>query len=355
MKENYEKTISELKKEKFPELTNEKNFKNNILRLSSNKTELLYTRFLRESTEDYIGTLFFEVLNNRNKINNIIDDYIKKLCNMSVFNFDDIIMKKDFYFSNLDYFGENFQFLIEQLFTDLIQNFDATIKSITTSSFYFNKLLKEEKTNKKILEEKLNENKLELEKYTIYNFITDNMNIKSSINSALDSVDDFLLEESMNYILDIPRMKIYKKLNEEVIYFELKDFYDLINAYIYYFHEKNIYLRKCKNCGKYFIRNGKQKYCDNIYKNGYTCRNIPDDMRNKSDETPQFIYRKAYTKNIQRRNKNKEANKNIKNKFNLWNCKAVEMRDKCQSGVISIEEYKNWIDNNDNWDKKEVK
>ena len=88
-------------------------------------------------------------------------------------------------------------------------------------------------------------------------------------------------------------MKIYKKENEEVIYFELKDFYDLINAYIYYFYEKNIYLRKCKNCGKYFIKNGKQKYCDNIYKNGYTCRNIPDDMRNKSDESPQTIYRKA--------------------------------------------------------------
>lgn len=355
MKENYEKTMLELKKEKFPELTDEKNFQNNILRLSSNKTELLYTRFLRESNEVYIGTLFFEILNNRNKINDVIDNYIKELCNMSAFNFDDIIIKKENHFSNLAYLGENFQCLIEQLFTDLILNFDSTIKSINTSSLYFNKLLKKEDTNKKILKEKINENRVELEKHTIYDFITDNMNIKSSINNILDSIDDFLVQENKNYSLNIPRMKIYKKSDKEVIYFELKDFYDLINAYIYYFHEKNIYLRKCKNCGKYFIKNGKQKYCDNIYKNGYTCRNIPDDMRKKCDENPQSIYRKAYTKNFQRRNKNEKANKNVNKRFNLWNDKAKTMRDKCKNGIISIKEYKKWIDDNDNWDKKEVK
>lgn len=356
------KTIQELKDEKFPELIYEKDFKNNVFQLSSKGKEQLYTVFIRECKLEQQGTLLLKILNNRILIENIINNYISHISNLQKFDYNNIISELNYDFGELDDIGNNFQYLLEQPFKNLAFEFYNSIESINNSIKIYNPQIadKNDDNDRIHLENFITKNRLKLENYNINNFVKENKKIQSTINEVIDSVDIYILDgikkkDNINYILTIPRAKYVKKGNETIMDFELKDFYDLINAYIYYFYNNSVCLRKCKNCGKYFFKNGKQKFCDNIFKNGRTCRETVDDSRNKDNNDPQTLFRKNYQRQIQRRDNLKESNSHITDYFELWNGKAIEMRDKCRKGLITIDELNKWFNDNDkDWIKGEV-
>ena len=52
-------------------------------------------------------------------------------------------------------------------------------------------------------------------------------------------------------------------------------FYNLLFLELYFILQEKTYLKKCKNCGKYFLTtNSAVIYCDNVFEDNKTCREI---------------------------------------------------------------------------------
>ena len=104
-------------------------------------------------------------------------------------------------------------------------------------------------------------------------------------------------------------------------------------------------LHKCKICGRYFIVKGNyvSDYCNRIREGQTrTCQQIGAqrkyDERLKTDEAV-ALFRKYYKRYYART----KVNQIKPDKFREWNYKAVEMRDRCQSGEITPTEFEEWL------------
>ena len=104
-------------------------------------------------------------------------------------------------------------------------------------------------------------------------------------------------------------------------------------------------LHKCKICGRYFIVKGNyvSDFCNRIREGQTrTCQQIGAqrkyDERLKTDEAV-ALFRKYYKRYYART----KVNQIKPDKFKEWNYKAVEMRDRCQSGEITPEEFEEWL------------
>ena len=104
-------------------------------------------------------------------------------------------------------------------------------------------------------------------------------------------------------------------------------------------------LHKCKICGRYFIVKGNyvSDFCNRIREGQTrTCQQIGAqrkyDERLKTDEAV-ALFRKYY-KRYYARTKVRQIKLDD---FKLWNYKAVEMRDRCQNGEITVQEFEEWL------------
>lgn len=115
--------------------------------------------------------------------------------------------------------------------------------------------------------------------------------------------------------------------------------------------ERKININICKNCGKYFIprKRSNEKYCNNIYRNGKTCKELSYEFKIDNDDAEK-IYRNAYKTQNAKKQRNSHI-KDIEKRFKNWCNIAKKEKEKCKSGQISIEELKKWIDDNKNWHK----
>ena len=108
--------------------------------------------------------------------------------------------------------------------------------------------------------------------------------------------------------------------------------------------EMDISFRKCKWCGKYFIVKGNHgtKYCDRV-PDGKTqsCQKLAalDEYKKKNaNNEAKKVYDKYY-----KRYHARIATRQIKEpEFNQWRYKAITMRDDCNDGKISLQEYIDW-------------
>ena len=110
--------------------------------------------------------------------------------------------------------------------------------------------------------------------------------------------------------------------------------------------ENNVRIKKCKNCGDYFILKGNYKtnYCYDI-KNGETktCQQIASQKNydKKVKNNPEIaLYNKYYKKLFARKKVGTLKEKD----FKMWKYKACVMRDKCTNGEITVDEFKVYLD-----------
>lgn len=110
--------------------------------------------------------------------------------------------------------------------------------------------------------------------------------------------------------------------------------------------ELNLKIKKCKNCGRYFILKGnyKTEYCDRIPDGrNLNCQTIAANAKfaQKRKETPALaIYSKAY----KRYHARMKVGTVKPDAFKKWKYEAVIMRDKCLDGEVSLKEFREWID-----------
>ena len=133
------------------------------------------------------------------------------------------------------------------------------------------------------------------------------------------------------------------RLFAEVLY--PKDIYDLIDFHVRECVKREMKMRVCKNCLRYFAVTGKAstEYCDRVCDSkGRTCREIGAintwTHRKQGDEVFKE-YRREYKKRFARIN----AGKLTKSAFYAWSEEARKKKEDCDNGVISPEEFSRWL------------
>lgn len=136
---------------------------------------------------------------------------------------------------------------------------------------------------------------------------------------------------------------IDRKIFAEVLY--PKDVYDLIDFHVRECVKREVKMRVCKNCLRYFAVTGKAstEYCGRICDSkGRTCREMGAintwTQRKQGDEVFKE-YRREYKKRFARIN----AGKLTKSAFYAWSEEARRKKEDCDSGVISPEEFSRWL------------
>ena len=109
----------------------------------------------------------------------------------------------------------------------------------------------------------------------------------------------------------------------------------------------NYPIKKCQNCGMYFIPNSRldEIYCDYPKENGKTCREqgaILSYNRRLQEKSAYAEYRKTYQQKFAMVNKNKN-DKNLKKEFDNWKKQAKEKIAKLKHGELSENEVYDWI------------
>lgn len=110
--------------------------------------------------------------------------------------------------------------------------------------------------------------------------------------------------------------------------------------------EHDIFIKKCKNCERFFIprRRADAEYCERIYGDSRRkCSEVGATLRyeRKVAENPIL---EAYSKAYKRFNSRTRAKKMTQTEFLHWSEEARRRRDKCLEGDLPFEEFTEWLE-----------
>ena len=133
------------------------------------------------------------------------------------------------------------------------------------------------------------------------------------------------------------------KIFAEVLY--PRDIYDLIDFHVRECVKREVRMRVCKNCLRYFAVTGKAstEYCGRVCDSkGRTCREmgaIHTWTQRKQGDKVFKEYRREYKKRFARIN----AGKLTKSVFYAWSEEARKKKEDCDNGTITPEEFSHWL------------
>lgn len=113
--------------------------------------------------------------------------------------------------------------------------------------------------------------------------------------------------------------------------------------------ENNFIIKKCKNCGKYFITtNPRVNYCDNLFKGTQTCKDIGNQIAQRIKQENDKVYgkyRKMYSKKamLVKRNPDIEV---YKTDYENWKKQAKKFMDDIRNDKKTYEDFDKWLDQN---------
>lgn len=106
-------------------------------------------------------------------------------------------------------------------------------------------------------------------------------------------------------------------------------------------------IKKCKNCGKYFVpeKRTDELYCTNVYEDSRTCKEIgafkvKQKMINEDEDLR--TYRNVYQKLLLRTRRN-PSNQQYEREFQHFKEDNRKMREKLDKDKITYEEYVEWL------------
>ncbi len=126
--------------------------------------------------------------------------------------------------------------------------------------------------------------------------------------------------------------------------YEIDNFYNLLFLEIYFILQEKTYLKKCKNCGKYFLTtNSVVIYCDNIFADKKTCREIGASKvftKNLEKDEAYNLYRKVYKKK-QALAKSKGGSFEIE--YNKFKHQGKDKKNAYKLKEITKDEFIKWL------------
>jgi len=110
---------------------------------------------------------------------------------------------------------------------------------------------------------------------------------------------------------------------------------------------KELVIKKCQYCGKYFIPQNRndELYCNNIYKDGKTCKEIGSQgvFKQKLEQDDALkLYRTVYHKKFNRTRRNPE-NEGYKKDFDWWRENAKRWKEDVSNAKKTNDEFKEWL------------
>lgn len=123
--------------------------------------------------------------------------------------------------------------------------------------------------------------------------------------------------------------------------------YDALMYDSYEVKKYDVHPVKCQNCGKLFFPHSRSDeiYCDNIFRNGKTCKDLGYEMKVAADQIMKE-YRRVYKMQNARKQRNQQK-RNISARFDNWAVSAKQALKLCQNGEIDLEEMKRRISGTD--------
>ena len=153
--------------------------------------------------------------------------------------------------------------------------------------------------------------------------------------------------DTLNTFRFQPQTMSFEVINHKVFVEVLypRDIYDLIDFHVRECVKREVKMRVCKNCLRYFAVTGKAstEYCGRVCDSkGRTCREMGAintwTQRKQGDEVFKE-YRREYKKRFARIN----AGRLTKSAFYAWSEEARRKKEDCDGGVISPEEFSRWL------------
>jgi hypothetical protein len=158
--------------------------------------------------------------------------------------------------------------------------------------------------------------------------------------SQRDFGASFFLEEPFKVFYGVP------KPPEVVELYEIEEVRDLLRFEFIKMVEHNIFIKRCKNCGWFFIpsRRADAEYCDRMFADtGRKCSEIGA-MRRYERKVAEDPVWEAYKKAYRRFNSRTRARKMTQAEFLQWSEQAARKRDECLAGDLPLEEYREWLE-----------
>ena len=115
-------------------------------------------------------------------------------------------------------------------------------------------------------------------------------------------------------------------------------------------------IRKCANCGRYFILDGRRdiEYCSRPLADqpGKTCQDVGA-LNKYMDKVHADPIRKEFHKAYKRNHSRVRVGAITQTEFLEWSDKAREKRDQCIAGVLSKDEFMAWVNNDRRYAKRQ--
>jgi len=123
-----------------------------------------------------------------------------------------------------------------------------------------------------------------------------------------------------------------------------EDIYGLCSYVFQMLINSNVKIRKCKNCGKYFvpINRSDEMYCCRVQENGKMCREL-DYVSKINDDDLLLIYRTAYKTHNARKQRNMKNRASAEQDFKNWVVFAKRLLEQAKAGELSSDEFRELI------------
>lgn len=157
------------------------------------------------------------------------------------------------------------------------------------------------------------------------------------------NIKEYLKNIRMNF--DYRKLSNCNYKNIEFTY-ETNNFFSILYLFMWKLTKMNNVVYVCKNCGKYFIPNFQynSKYCNNIYFDNKTCREIATQIQYKKKLEAKPVLKKCRTfyQTLQK-NASLYGGKHIE-RYENFKKESKVMKKAFEDGNISVKEFNNWID-----------
>ncbi len=132
------------------------------------------------------------------------------------------------------------------------------------------------------------------------------------------------------------------------LYFMYDDIFSLLGLEIINVQKNNINIKKCENCGDFFIpqKRSDEKYCDRIHENGKTCKQLGYSIKEKNDPFKREFTKARKTQHA--RIRYNEHIKDYKEKHYLPWLEAAQKAKKEYENSGDIDGFCKWLEENKN-------
>ena len=128
--------------------------------------------------------------------------------------------------------------------------------------------------------------------------------------------------------------------------YEINSLDDLIRFEFIKMIEQDIYIKKCKNCGWFFIprRRADAEYCERVFGDtNRKCSEVGATLRYEKKVAENPIL-EAHKTAYRRFNSRTRAKKMSQKEFMQWTEEAAQKRDACLAGELSFNEFVMWLE-----------